>query len=134
MFPDVVAAVATYLREELAARGFTVTVATEVPHVRPTQLVRLVRTGGPRHDDPGIPTERAQITVECWADTEALAHDLAQVSRALVGALAGVVEGVMFYKVDEVAGPGHLPDPLSDQPRYIFTVLLTVRGEAEAGS
>ncbi len=135
VFPDVVEAVTLYLRGELAGRGFTTTVATDVPTTRPAELVRVLRTGGVHHADPGVPVEQAQITVECWAQAgQGDAHDLAQLCRALLFAARGVVEGVLFCRAEEIAGPAYLPDPLSDDPRYTLTVLLTVRGDPEAGS
>ena len=81
-----------------------------------------------------MPTERAQVTVEAWAASEQAAHDLSQTVRAVLHAARGDIEGVRIYRVEEVAGPGYLPDPLSDQPRYSFTALITARGAAETGS
>jgi len=34
----------------------------------------------------------------------------------------------MFYSVGELAGPTQLPDPDSNQDRYIYTPTLTCRG------
>lgn len=132
VFADVVEAFTGYLRDELDDRGWTVTVATQVPTSRPAQLVRVLRTGGVHHPDQNVPVEQAQLTVECWAATQATAHDLSQLSRALVYASRGVVDGVS--RVEEVSAPAYLPDPLSDQPRWTFTVLVTWRGAAESAS
>lgn len=132
VFPDVVEAFTGYLRDELGDRGYTVTVATQVPTTRPAQLVRVLRTGGAHHPDPGVPVEQAQLTVECWAATQAASHDLAQISRALIFASRGTVTGVS--RVEEVGGPAYLPDPLSDDPRWTFTVWVTYRGAPEPGS
>lgn len=133
VFPDALEAFTDYLRDELNGwRGWTVTVGTQIPTTRPAQIVRLLRTGGTHHFDPGVPVELVQLTVECWAATQATAHDLVQIARALVFASRGTVDGVS--RVEEVGGPGYLPDPLSDQPRYSFTVQVTWRGFTESGS
>lgn len=132
VFGDVVEAFCDYLRDELEDRGYTLTVATQVPTTRPATLVRVLRTGGVRNVDFGIPTEQAQLTFECWAATQAASHDLAQTTRALVHASRGVVDNVS--RIEEAAGPGYLPDPLSDVPRYSFTCLVTWRGATEPGS
>ena len=131
VFPDVVDALCDWLRDELAGRGYAgIHVGARVPDTRPTRFVRVVPTGGTRNIDPGIPVADTQVTVEAWADTQAAAHDLAQLCRALVWAARGDDTGVTVYRVAEVAGPGHQPDPLSNQDRFTATYLLSVRGSA----
>ena len=140
VFPDLVEAVNDYLRDELADRGWTLTVGTRVPTAGAGTLVRVVRTGGGHDFDPGVPTEKANLTFEAWAATQALSYDLVKIVRALVNVMPGVVTGVR--RVDEVGGPGYFPDDFSDQsfrdidtyPRWRFTVQVTHRGAAEPGS
>lgn len=128
LFPDAEEVVVGFLRGALDDRGDTAEVATRVPNPRPSRLVLVRRLGGPRlnlvADDP-------QIGVECWDGDTATAHDLAQVCRALIHTMTGrAVDGVPVYRVAELAGPANLPDPLSDQPRYVFTVQIAMRGTA----
>jgi hypothetical protein len=131
VFPDTIEALCDWLRVELDARGYTdIHVGTRVPDTRPTRFVRLLNTGGTRNTDPGVPVADVQITVEAWADSEAAASDLAELTRALVWAARGDATSVTIYRVVEVAGPGHQPDPLSNQHRFTMTVLVAVRGSA----
>ena len=127
-FPDVEALLVTYLTAALAARGDTATVHVSVPTERPARFVLVPRVGGPRRN---AFVDAATIAVECWAGTPGQAHDLCRLVRALLSAAAGtVVGGVPVYRVDEAAGPANLPDPLSQQARYILTVSVAVRGAA----
>lgn len=140
VFPDVVEAYVDYLRDELDDRAWTLTVGTVIPEAGPGTLVRVLRTGGTHHNDPAVPVEQAILTVEAFDPSKATAHDLAQICRSLVLASVGVVDNVR--RVDEVAGPGYLPDDFSDRsfrdiysyPRYTFTVAVTWRGTRESGS
>lgn len=125
VFPDTVSAVCAHLGSELAARGYAgIHVGRLVPAVRPSVLVQVNRTGGTRNGDPSVPLEQAQVTVDCWGPSPAAAHDLAQLARALARSTPGA------YRVDEISGPADVPDPLSNQPRFRATYLITVRGAA----
>ena len=129
LFPDATDVVIDYLATELAARGNSAPVRSRVPNPRPAPFVLVRRLGGPRRD---LVTDSPMIGVECWAASEADAHDLAQLCRALVFAMRGTTQsGVAVYGVDEVGGLANLPDPLSDHPRYIFTTTINMRGQAE---
>lgn len=114
---DVVALVCDWLRDGLDVNGWPdIHVATLVPSARPSEFVIVARTGGPRRD---VVVDDAQITVDSWAATDADAHDLSQMCRALMFALAGrVVDGTKIYVLSEFAGPALLADIVSDQPRY----------------
>jgi hypothetical protein len=121
VFPDAAAVVTTYLTDAL-----TVHVGTLIPKPRPTSFVYVRRVGGTARD---VVIDDATLAVECWAATQAAAHDLAQTARAELHALAGdVVDGVTVFRVIDIAGPADLPDPVSDQARYTFTVAVAVRG------
>jgi hypothetical protein len=123
-FPDGVAVVRAYLREQLVARGEDVPVGARVPSPRPPRFVRLERVGGTRLD---LVTDRPRIDVHCWGDTEASATDLAALARALLFAMPGW-RGAVAYDVVEVGGPNTLPDPSSEQPRVVFAVEVSLRG------
>ncbi len=127
VFPDATAAVTSRLGDVLA-----VPTDARVPKPRPDEFIVVRRVGGPRRD---IVTDEATLTIEAWAQDEAAAHDLAQLARAHVHAMAGTTEGdVRVYRVGEFAGPASLPDPDSSQSRYTLTVTVAVRGVTPVGS
>lgn len=125
VFPDAAELVAAYLREALAARGKPVKVGTRVPNPRPAELVRLERIGGAQLDRI---TDRPRLDVHCWGPDEEAAHDLMQITRALLLALPGW-RGAAAYDVDEVGGPNELPDAESGSPRFAFAVEVSLRGK-----
>lgn len=130
LFPDAAALAIGFLADALDAQGDSAAVSQDVPDPRPARFVTVTRGGGVRHT---LVSDAATLLVECWAATSADAHDLAQMSRALLGSMVGsVVDGVQVYRVDEVGGPQQLPDPLSEQPRYVFTLSAHFRGAAVA--
>lgn len=135
VFPDARTAVIDRIKAEAPSFGYTgLTVASMVPNPRPTgRFVTVDRTGGPRRD---LVVEEAQLTIDAWGTSDIDAYDLAQVVRGIVGSLAGrSYGGVTFYRVDELAGPQHLPDPDSaHQPRYRWSVLAQVRGRRNVGT
>lgn len=129
MFPDAAAAVIDALNAQLPALGFVdVAVRSRIPNPRPTRFVLVFRTGGPRGN---IVVDGAQLTFEAWAADDASAHDLAQAARAIVNSLQGTMAGaVTLYQIEELSGPGNLPDPVSDQSRYTWSSIVNVRGVA----
>lgn len=128
VFPDAAALAIGFLADALVAQGDGAVVSQNVPDPRPVRFVTVTRGGGVRHT---LISDAATLLVECWASSPADAHDLAQLSRALLIAMEGsVVDGVQAYRVDEVGGPQQLPDPLSEQPRYVFTLSAHFRGYA----
>lgn len=128
VFPDVEDLLVTYLSAELAARGDTATVHVTVPNPRPDRFVLVPRVGGPKRS---LVVDEPTIGIECWAATPAQALGLCELVRGLVHALPGrTVAGVAFYRTGEFAGPGNLPDPESNQARYVLTVWVRVRGAA----
>lgn len=123
VFPDAELLISGHLDEVLDA-----TVGTKVPNPRPSPLVVVRRVGGPRLNPVA---DDALLTIESWAADPSDAHDLAQLARAHVHALRGqVVAGAAVYRTADAAGPQSLPDPLSDEPRYSFTVSVALRGAA----
>ncbi|MFD3980759.1 hypothetical protein ACFWR6_19430 [Streptomyces griseus] len=126
LMPDAVAVMAGYLRAALAARGVTDPVGSRVPSPRPDRFVRMKRIGGPANSPV---TDRPRLDVECWGADEADAHDLAQLCRALLGAARGR-HGTTTLARPVAGGPQWLPDTTSGQPRFVFTLDVTMRGEA----
>ncbi|MFE2977466.1 hypothetical protein [Streptomyces sp. NPDC059258] len=127
VMPDAVAVVTTYLRDALTAHGQPVPVVSRVPSPRPPTFVRVRRLGGAQQTPV---SDRPRLDVHCWAESESAAHDLAALSRALLGDIPGVRGGVTVYRVAEVGGPMWLPDSESSAPRYAFAVEIHMRGRA----
>lgn len=122
VMPDTAAAVIAYLNTALPEPFYRA-----VPPVRPATFGTVQRQGGPRRNPV---TDEAQLGIECWAASPEAAHDLAQLARAHIYALPGaVVAGVRFYRVTEVGGVADLPDPLSEQPRFVFAVSVAARAD-----
>lgn len=127
VYPDACEVVCPYLAYELGVH-----VGTRVPTSRPSTFVVVRRLGGPRLN---LVADNAMLGVECWADSEQEAQDLAQLSRGLIHALRGTSQdGVAVYRITEVAGPQELPDPDSDQCRYVFTLQIAMRGTSAVAS
>lgn len=121
LFGDATASAITRLNASLVEP-----VSGKVPDPRPPSFVTVQRTGGTQRTRV---SEDVQLTVEAWATRDDDAHDLAQRARRILHGLTGEVEGgVAFYQCAELSGPVNLPDPLSEQPRCTFTVVLHVRG------
>jgi len=127
LMPDAVDVVGTFLQVELPLYGWDVPVRDRVPETRPAQFVVLRRVGGVSRN---VVTDEPMLTVEGWARTHQEAQDLCALSRALIHSMPGerVVNGVAVYRITDVAGPAHLPDDLSAQPRYTCTLSVALRG------
>lgn len=129
VFPDVEAIVISYLNAEFAARSETARASTKVPKTRPTKFVRVLRTGGPSE----FIMDRAQLTLEAWANKATDAIALMQLTRGLMHAIDRVTYSgstYQFYAPQEFSGPANLPDPDSSQERYTETFSVGVRGTA----
>jgi hypothetical protein len=124
-FPDVESAAIDYLIGVLDTVGDTAWVGNFIPKPRPTRMVKVIRTGGPRLS---LVLEQAQITYECWDELAQDAHDLAQMVRGLLWVMPDRYTTVTTYKVVDLGGPANLPDPDTALPRYTGTVLITTRG------
>lgn len=98
-------------------------VSTRVPQERPVEFVRVVRVGGQRRN---VITDRATVVIECWAGSDYDAAILCGLTRAYLFALAPD----KVRRVSEIAGPQSFPDPISEHPRYQFTVQIDMRGAA----
>jgi hypothetical protein len=127
-YPDAVAVVNVYLRAALVAAGRAVPVVSRIPNPRPAAFIRVQRTGGPEV----MPmVDGAQVTVDCWAATDADAMDIAREARRLIKNMEGTVQsGESVHRVVEVGGPQDFPDPVSAAPRATFTVQVQIRGRA----
>lgn len=126
VFPDAAALASNWLKAGLDDRNITAVVGLRDPRPRPQRFITVVRTGGPIESPV---TEAAQLTFNCWGPDDTAANQLAQTARAILYSLVGVNNnGVMLYRIAEVQGPQYLPSPDTVQPRYIFTLRLSLRG------
>ncbi|MBC3987831.1 hypothetical protein H8N00_02685 [Streptomyces sp. AC563] len=127
--PDAVAVVTRYLRSALAAVGEPVPVVSRIPSPRPSRFVQVSRLGGLRQT---VVSDRPRLDFHTWGETEADAHDLCALVRALVGVIPGVRGGVTVYRVHEVGGPQWLPDPKTGHARYAHAAEIHMRGKSLA--
>lgn len=121
VFRDAEALVIAYLAPYLGG----VPVGTRIPDKRPSLFLRVLRTGGPRET---LVSDRPQITLEAWADKETVALGLLQLARAWLNRADGLIFGV-----EELSGPGNLPDPTSAQTRYTMSFMVRTRGTVITG-
>lgn len=131
LFRNAVVVTARFLRARFDDDGLDdVPIVRRVPDPRPSRFVLIRRVGGIRQT---LVSDAATLVFECWGDDEDQAHDLAQLVRMWVLDIGGYVddEGPV-YRATELAGPGRLPDPLSDQERYTFTASVHLRGRTYA--
>lgn len=116
--PDVEAMGVAFLKPLVAP----VKVATKVANPRPTESVRVFRTGGAALNRV---LEEAQLTVDAEAATQERAFELA--SKCREGFLHQSRLMPLVRGVNEVGGLYFAPDPETNIPRYRFTVGLMVR-------
>lgn len=123
--PNVESLVVAYLRGALPVYGLTMPVGTTVPNPRPTESVTVYRTGGIRRD---IVTDQPQITIDVRAGTEKRAVYIIGFVRGLVNELdkSNEFDGNQVQYVEELAGPGNLPDPISGI-RYTMSFSISIR-------
>lgn len=69
---------------------------------RPRDLSTFVRVRWLGDARQALVSGRHRLDVHCWAEAESAAHDLAALSRALLGDSPGVRGGVTVYRVAEV--------------------------------
>ena len=123
VFPDVEAWCVTYLRDALLARpeefAEDVYVSTQVPSPRLDRMVIVRRDGGPRMS---VVTERARLGIRVWGESDALAHDLTQLVRALLAASPGTGP---VKRADETSGPSYIAEESGQPFRYLVVELTT---------
>jgi hypothetical protein len=124
IMPDVEKLVVEALNAEFGTRKPAVKWSTKVPNPRPAAFGRVLRTGGPMET---LVSENAQITLEGWAGTEAVALDILNLARAIAFDFDGTLFGVT-----EIGGPANLPDPTTSQCRYTATLGVRARGTVTA--
>ncbi|MCZ9635157.1 hypothetical protein [Rhodococcus sp. BH5] len=120
---------ATLIQEQMPDH-LVVWVGTETPNPRTnpghTLKVRVSRTPGGGMATHGQ-TDRVFALLECWADTEGEADDLAAVVRAIMrDSRSRTVLGTFIRSWKENSGPYRWPDE-SGQERYQFTGELLLK-------
>lgn len=124
-FADLEDALALELESRLVEEGREVDVSVTIPKTRPSEFVVVRRLGGPRKN---LVVESALMTFECWAATGSTAFSLCALTRAIVDSLQGeTISDIRIYRISEAAGPHILPDPESNQMRYVFTASIDAR-------
>lgn len=128
LFPDAPDVIAEAIQvRHRAAFGSQLVTTNRIPSPRPAEFVRVLLVGGSRRD---LVTDVPTLAVEAWAEKRSRASALAQEVRAVIASLEGATfDGYTVQDVDEYAGPGDLPDPLSDQARYSGTYAVAIRSE-----
>lgn len=122
--PDVIAHSRTHL---LASAAVTAQVGTRVygfdlPDNPTFPAVRLIRIGGPADFEGHI--DEAVVQIDVFAETRESAYDAMAAVRAAILSMAGVFGADVVSKAEEVTGPGWLPDPQTERPRYTWDVRL----------
>lgn len=128
LFPDAPERVADAIQaRHRATFGSQLVTTNRTPNPRPSEFVKVILVGGTRRDQvTDVPT----LAVEAWSSSRSRAGALAQEVRAVIHSLEGATfAGYTFGEVAEFAGPGDLPDPLSDQSRYTATYAVSIRSE-----
>lgn len=128
VFPNAATITITRLREALSTLDPTAEVHGRIPKERPDRFVYVARHGGPRQT---VISDAAQLGIESFAQSATEAQTLAQLVRAVVNAMANTQQsGVQIYFVNEFSGPAELPDPVSNQARYVQSFQISMRGAA----
>lgn len=126
VFPDAVAFAINVLRARLDDAHMDAVSVTPGPHP-PAPAIVVRRIGGGRKN---LVVDEPVLRVETFGTDDAQACDLGEQSRAWLRALARTTEfNVTVYVVDDVNTAGD-PDPISDTPRYVFDLKLSLRGHA----
>lgn len=131
IYPDAVAVCCLYGQAALIAGGDTDTVVNS----RPSNDTRQVTLELVDSQIENIVVQRSTIKVEIRTGDGPLAqqqaHDLGQLFRGLLGAMAGTVQaGANIYKVADVQGLTSTPDTTTGNPGYTFHIDVWMRGGA----
>lgn len=117
---------AALIRERLPTEYSDVRVCTKIPNPRPAHIVRVTRRPGGGMAASGH-TDQVFALLECWADTEDDAEDLANLVRAVMkSARSRTVHGTFIRSWKEDSGPYPWPDE-SGQERFQFTGELLLK-------
>lgn len=130
--PDVEAMLVGYLSadaEVIAAVGADA-VSTEIPPGAAMPRIRLTLSGG----DPTIPgwLHNVRVNIEAYADTKPAAFDAIAAVLERAEALTNTIQsGIVISVCEQETALAWAPDPLTELPRYIVGIILTVHPKPE---
>lgn len=116
-----------WLIESLTDALTGVSVGTEVPtgSIPSPRFIVIRRLGGTTRTRV---SDEPMLAVEAYGRSRAEAVALIDDARQHILGLSGVHADLIVYRVDEVSGPAHLPNPTAPlHTRYTLTVILRVR-------
>lgn len=124
--PDIEALVRTFLLDNLAGFGYTgLKITNEIPRGRagtPDQrFVRILLRGGSRIS---LITDEPQVVVECWAENDDVAEDMAAICAGLIYEMPQEITGVIYTEITQ--RPNRFPDGESQQSRYTLTFRVRI--------
>lgn len=125
IYGDVEAAAIRWLKSRAETEGIRFGTATPANLDEVLPFVTLERIpGGAR----GQVTDDARVDVESRGSTREEAHDTIQIVLGLMEVMYQYEhDGMIIYRVDIETSPGWLPDPVTNQPRWIATVSIRNR-------
>jgi hypothetical protein len=120
--PDVVAHTRTHLLADVTvtAQVGTRVYGFDLPATPTYPAVRIIRIGGAADFEGHI--DSALVQVDVFGITREDSYDSAAAVRASLHGMAGSFSGEVVSKVVEVTGPGWLPDPQTERPRWTWDV------------
>lgn len=99
----------------LLTANLQVPVSTKIPDTRPERFITVQRVGGSMRN---LVTDRVQLAVQAWAESEVYAERLCIECEAVLSAsVCTPFRGAMIRHFREVTAPLSFPD-VSGQPRY----------------
>lgn len=118
----------------LSSYPWPVTVVKNRPNPTTGRVVTVRWNGGMRDD---MVTDAPWLSVECFADTDADAADLARHTWGRLFAMKGeVIDGIQCYRVDPLGAPNDFPsvEPGTgvSTPRFVMSVQALFRSHAAA--
>lgn len=119
LLPDAETVMVQALGAQAAVTAITSTrIGTVIPDTPVFPLIRLTKVAERFTDEEGL--EEVTVQVECWADSDATASQLARTVVAARKDMRGVYAGGWMGLVDVASGPTPAPDPESQRARYIL--------------
>lgn len=124
-FGDVEAAVIRFLKSRDETYGISFGTSTPADLDKRLPFVTVERIpGGARTTI----TDDARIDIESRGRTREEAHDTIQTVLGLLRVMYQAAHtGMIIYRVEIESSPGWLPDPVTNQPRWISTVNIRNR-------
>lgn len=106
---------------QLLQKSLNVPVSAVVPAERPKRFVTVQRTGGSMRNPV---TDRAQMAIQCWAESAPEAEQMCfDAEAALAAVVCRTFNGMVIRHFQEVTAPLAFPDE-SGHPRFQVFVEL----------